>query len=171
MQEVRTLEVKCDFLNVVKVDTRCNNMMLITSVDGLINWAWTHRVHCNQLYFYLQLSIQWMQRGKIRLPLKQSTCEGGVAPSVSQIGSTQQCSWPQRHFKDFIYNIICPIIEVKAKVFLVWLKSSGFVCNYTDIPWNPRKMTTAVTLQVKNLHHVRKQKYAGFMEWNNDLCS
>lgn len=40
MQEVRTLkalQVKCDFLNVVKVDTRCNNMMLITSVDGLIN--------------------------------------------------------------------------------------------------------------------------------------
>lgn len=37
IQEVRTLEVKCDFLNVVKVDTRCNNMMLITSVDGLIN--------------------------------------------------------------------------------------------------------------------------------------
>lgn len=37
MQKVRTLEVKCDFLNGVKVDTRCNNMMLITSVDGLIN--------------------------------------------------------------------------------------------------------------------------------------
>lgn len=39
-QEVKTLkaaEVKLDFLTVVKVDTRYNNMMLITSADGLIN--------------------------------------------------------------------------------------------------------------------------------------
>lgn len=42
MQEVRTLkaaEVKLDFLNVPSVDTRSNNMMLITSVDDLINGA------------------------------------------------------------------------------------------------------------------------------------
>lgn len=40
VQEVRTLkagEVKLDFLNVPSVDTRSNNMMLITSVDDLIN--------------------------------------------------------------------------------------------------------------------------------------
>lgn len=59
-QEGRTLkaaEVKLDFLNVPSVDTRSNNMMLITSVDDLINGAWTHRVHCNQLHFYLQLPV------------------------------------------------------------------------------------------------------------------
>lgn len=37
MEEVKTSEVKLDFLIVVKVDTRYNNMMLITAADGLIN--------------------------------------------------------------------------------------------------------------------------------------
>lgn len=33
--------------------------------------------------------------------------------------------------------------------------------NYTDFSWKPRKITTAVTLQVTNLHHVRRKTYAG----------
>lgn len=40
VQEVKTLKaatVKLDSLTVVKVDTRYNNMMLITSTDAVIN--------------------------------------------------------------------------------------------------------------------------------------
>lgn len=84
---------------------------------------------------------------------------GGSTISL-QIGSTQQCLWQERDFKNFIYNIICLIIGVKAKVLLAWLKSSGVMSNYTDISWKPQKMT-AVMPQDTNLHHVRKQKYAG----------
>lgn len=117
----------------------------------------------SSIFIYSSPSPRWIQRGKIRLSLKQSTWWrwGGNSIISLQIGSTQQCSWQERDIKDFIYSIICLIIGVKAKVLLLWLKSSGFMSNYTDISWKPQKMTTAVMPQVTNLHHVRKQKYAG----------
>lgn len=118
----------------------------------------------SSIFIYSSPSPRWIQRGKIRLPLKQSTWwwGGGGNFTISlQIGSMRQCSRQERDFKDFIYNIICLIIGVKAKVLLVWLKSSGFMSNYTDISWKHQKMTTAVMPQVTNLHHVRKQKCAG----------
>lgn len=54
--------------------------MLIASADGLINWAWTHRVHCNQPHFYLQLSISPVnaERGNQTIRKSENRAGGGV---------------------------------------------------------------------------------------------
>lgn len=76
-ENFKAAAVKLDFLTVVKIDMRYDSKALITSADGLINWAWTRRVHCNQppfLFTALHLPSECREGKSDNQEIRKSSC-------------------------------------------------------------------------------------------------